>query len=170
MRLGGIFVAVCMMLIAGSGGAIAHFAFGVALPESAALAVSLLAALALYNAIARRLHARARRREIADLADLVHQVAEIGRRLAALEVRVEVQLHRPTSPPRRPTPRHRRRLQASSSVGTLMPAACRYCLRTRPNLKSSPRRQPRLGRFHHWQVGCRGCTARSEQNPPRPRR
>jgi cyclic-di-GMP phosphodiesterase TipF (flagellum assembly factor) len=126
MRLGGIFVAACMMLIAGAVGAVAYFTFGVTLPEAAIVALAMLTTLAIYNAVTRPLRASARAaREIADLgrgiADVAHQVAELGRRLTALEVRVEVQLHRPQpAPAPAPAPAVEPLAFEFEEVGTLM--------------------------------------------------
>jgi cyclic-di-GMP phosphodiesterase TipF (flagellum assembly factor) len=89
-RLGAVFIAVCMVLIAGSVGAVLYLYYGFLRVEAAVIAVATLTGLALFNAVT----ARARDRtdvgdQIADLsrgtADLARQVSEIGRRLAAVE-------------------------------------------------------------------------------------
>jgi cyclic-di-GMP phosphodiesterase, flagellum assembly factor TipF len=89
-RLGAIFIAACMVLIAGSVGAVLYLYYGFVRVEAAVVAVAVLTGLALLNAVT----ARARDRadvgdQIADLArgtaDLARQVAEIGRRLSAVE-------------------------------------------------------------------------------------
>jgi cyclic-di-GMP phosphodiesterase TipF (flagellum assembly factor) len=89
-RLGAVFIAVCMVLIAGSVGAVLYLYYGFMRVEAAVIAVATLTGLALFNAVT----ARARDRsnvgdQIADLsrgtADLARQVSEIGRRLAAVE-------------------------------------------------------------------------------------
>jgi cyclic-di-GMP phosphodiesterase TipF (flagellum assembly factor) len=89
-RLGAIFIAVCMVLIAGSVGVVLYLYYGFLRIEAAVIAVAILTGLALLNAVT----ARARDRadvgdQIADLsrgtADLARQVAEIGRRLSAVE-------------------------------------------------------------------------------------
>jgi len=89
-RLQAVFIAVCMVLIAGSVGAVLYLYYGFLRIEAAVLAVAVLTGLALFNALT----ARARDRtdvgdQIADLsrgtADLARQVADIGRRLAAVE-------------------------------------------------------------------------------------
>jgi cyclic-di-GMP phosphodiesterase TipF (flagellum assembly factor) len=89
-RLYAIFIAVCMVLIAGSVGAVLYLYYGFLRVEAAVIAVAILTGLALFNAVT----ARARDRtdvgdQIADLsrgtADLARQVSEIGRRLAAVE-------------------------------------------------------------------------------------
>src|SRR5712691_12885654 len=94
MRLGAIFVAVCMVIIAGSAGAIVHFYFGVGAAEATGVGIAALTALALYNTVATRIRARAALgRQLADLsggvAELARQVGDFGRRLAALESRIE---------------------------------------------------------------------------------
>jgi cyclic-di-GMP phosphodiesterase, flagellum assembly factor TipF len=92
-RLGAIFIAVCMVLIAGSVGAVLYLYYGFLRVEAAVIAVAVLTGLALLNAVT----ARARDRadvgdQIADLsrgtADLARQVGEIGRRLAAVETEI----------------------------------------------------------------------------------
>jgi cyclic-di-GMP phosphodiesterase, flagellum assembly factor TipF len=89
-RLGAVFIAVCMVLIAGSVGAVLYLYYGFLRIEAAVIAVAVLTGLALFNALT----ARARDRgevgdQIADLsrgtADLARQVADIGRRLSAVE-------------------------------------------------------------------------------------
>jgi len=99
MRLGVIFVAVCMVIIAGSAGAIVYFYLGVSASEAATIAVATLTALALYNTVSTRIGTRTVvGRQLADLsrgvADLARQVAELGRRLAAMEGKVETALDR----------------------------------------------------------------------------
>ena len=92
LRLGAIFIAVCMVLIAASFGAVLYLIFGLSGAESAIAALVTLAGLALYNAVTTRLRDRSDfGGQIADLsrgtADLARQVAEMGRRMAALEGR-----------------------------------------------------------------------------------
>ncbi len=95
MRLGAIFfVALCMVIIAGSAGATVYLYFGASASESAAVAVGILTALALYNGLSNRVRMdTAVGHQLADLsrsgADLAHQVAEIARRLAAVEGKIE---------------------------------------------------------------------------------
>jgi cyclic-di-GMP phosphodiesterase, flagellum assembly factor TipF len=94
MRLGAVFVALCMMIIAGSAGAIGYLYFDRSASEAAVLAIGTLAALALYNAVANRIGLRSMvGHQLADLSrgtgDLALQVAEMGRRLAAMETSVE---------------------------------------------------------------------------------
>jgi cyclic-di-GMP phosphodiesterase TipF (flagellum assembly factor) len=92
MRLGAIFVAVCMALIAASAGAVAFLWLGLNPTQSATLGGVVLAALVIYNLISHRLNIRsAVGVQLADLsrgnADMARQIAEIGRRLAAVEGR-----------------------------------------------------------------------------------
>jgi len=94
MRLGAIFVAVCMVIIAGSAGAIAYLYLGVSASEAATVGIASLTALALYNTVTTRLGLRtAVGRQLVDLArgvaDLAGQVGELGRRLAAMEGKIE---------------------------------------------------------------------------------
>lgn len=90
LRLGAVFVVLCMVLIAGSVGALLFLAAGLGGAESAALALSVLIVLVLYNAISTRMRDRTDLgAQIADLsrgsADIARQVAELGRRVAALD-------------------------------------------------------------------------------------
>lgn len=90
VRLGAIFVAICMVLISGSFGAVLYLWFGLTGAESSLVGLASLTALALYNTVSTRLHDRGDfGAHIADLsrgtADLARQVAELGRRLAAVE-------------------------------------------------------------------------------------
>jgi cyclic-di-GMP phosphodiesterase TipF (flagellum assembly factor) len=93
LRLGVIFIAVCMVLIAVSLGAGLFLAFRIDLRTCAVVALAALVAMALYNTIGNRLRDRTELGDqIADLsrgtADLARQVAEVSRRLGALEGRV----------------------------------------------------------------------------------
>jgi cyclic-di-GMP phosphodiesterase, flagellum assembly factor TipF len=92
-RLYAVFIAVCMVLIAGSIGAVLYLYYGFLRIEAAVIAVAVLTGLALFNALT----ARARDRadvgdQIADLsrgtADLARQVADIGRRVSAVETEI----------------------------------------------------------------------------------
>jgi cyclic-di-GMP phosphodiesterase, flagellum assembly factor TipF len=94
MRLGALFVAICMALIAASAGTVVYFSFGFPAPAATMIAIVALCALALYNAVANRVSVRSQvGSQIADLsrtgAELTRQVAETGRRLGALEHRLE---------------------------------------------------------------------------------
>jgi cyclic-di-GMP phosphodiesterase TipF (flagellum assembly factor) len=93
-RISAIFIAVCMVLIAGSIGAVLYLGFKVDELTSAIVALAALTAMALYNAISGRLRDRGEvGDQIADLsrgtADLARQVGEMSRRLIAVESRVE---------------------------------------------------------------------------------
>jgi cyclic-di-GMP phosphodiesterase TipF (flagellum assembly factor) len=99
MRLGAIFVALCMVLIAGSAGVVLHLAFGFDISAAMTVAIAVLTALALYNMVSTRLGARtAVGSQLTELgrgtADVARQVAEMGRRLAVLESKVENSLHK----------------------------------------------------------------------------
>lgn len=89
-RLTAIFIAICVILIAVSFGAIGYLVFRLSGVESAIVALAVMTALALYNTVSSRLRDRNRVGEqISDLSrgtgDLARQVAEIGRRLSAVE-------------------------------------------------------------------------------------
>ena len=93
MRLSAFFVAVCMVLIAGSFGAALFFVFGLSAAESSMIAVTGITALALYNAVSGGQRDRTEvGTQIADLSrgtsDIARQVAELGRRLATAEIKV----------------------------------------------------------------------------------
>ena len=90
LRLGAIFIVICMVLIAASLGAVLYLLVGLSGTESTIVALAALTALAIYNAVTARLRDRSDLgAQIADLsrgtADLARQVAELGRRTAALE-------------------------------------------------------------------------------------
>jgi cyclic-di-GMP phosphodiesterase TipF (flagellum assembly factor) len=93
-RISAIFIAVCMVLIAGSVGAVLFLGLGLDGRTAAIVALAALVAMALYNTISNRLRDRTDLGDqIADLsrgtADLARQVAELGRRLNGVEARVE---------------------------------------------------------------------------------
>jgi cyclic-di-GMP phosphodiesterase TipF (flagellum assembly factor) len=99
VRISAIFIAVCMMLIAGSLGFVLYLRFGFTGAESALVALAALTALAVYNTIAARKRDRAEvSDQVASLArgasDTARQVAEFGRRLGAAEAKVETVLDR----------------------------------------------------------------------------
>jgi cyclic-di-GMP phosphodiesterase TipF (flagellum assembly factor) len=94
VRISAIFIAVCMVLIAGSIGFVVYLPFGFTGAESALVALGTLTALAVYNAIAARKRDRQEAsNQLANLArgsgDLARQLAEFGRRLSAMEVKVD---------------------------------------------------------------------------------
>src|SRR6201985_961921 len=93
IRISTIVVAICMVLVAASLGLILYSIAGISGPESAIVALAALTFLILYNAVSMRRRARSDvGSQIAALsrgtADLARQVAEFGRRLAAVEGRV----------------------------------------------------------------------------------
>ena len=99
LRIGAIFVVVCMVLIAGSVGAVVYLGLGWSLTGSGVVALAALVALVLYSTIDNRL--RDRRElgdQIADLsrgtADLARQVAELSRRFNTVESRVDTSINR----------------------------------------------------------------------------
>src|SRR5262249_39281405 len=91
MRLGAAFIAVCMVLIAASLGAILYLSAGFSGTEASVVAIAILTVLAIYNtATTRRRDQDIVSRQIADLSrgtsDLARQVGDIGRRIEAAEV------------------------------------------------------------------------------------
>jgi cyclic-di-GMP phosphodiesterase, flagellum assembly factor TipF len=90
LRLGAIFVVLCMVVIAASVGAALYLLAGLRAADSMLVAIAILTGLALYNTISSRLRDRTDfGGQIADLsrgtADLARQVAELSRRTATLE-------------------------------------------------------------------------------------
>jgi cyclic-di-GMP phosphodiesterase, flagellum assembly factor TipF len=99
VRISAIFISTCMMLIAGSIGFAVYLRFGFTGAESALVALGVLTALAVYNAIAARKRDRLETsNQLANLArgsdDLARQLAEFGRRLSTVEVKVETTVDR----------------------------------------------------------------------------
>lgn len=97
MRLGALFIGICMAIIAASAGAVVYLYLNVTLLAAATVAVATFVALALYHTISSRVGLRsAIGRQLADLsrggANVARQVAEMGRRLAALEDKIETAL------------------------------------------------------------------------------
>ncbi len=97
VRIGAIFIAVCMVLIAGSLGAVLYLRFGLTSAQSGVAALAALAMLALYNTVVVRERDRAEVSDrIAHLArssdDLGRQLADFGGRLGAMEKSVETAL------------------------------------------------------------------------------
>src|SRR5262249_12204155 len=93
-RLSAVFVAICMVLIAGSIGAVLFLRFGLDGTESTIVGLIALIGLAVFNAVARRAPAgHDHSGQVADLArgiaDLARQVSELGRRVAAIESRAQ---------------------------------------------------------------------------------
>jgi len=99
VRISAIFIAVCMVLIAGSIGLVIYLRFGFTAAEAALVGLALLTALAVYDAVAARLRDRAEAgNQISTLSrnsgDLARQLAEFGRRLNAMDQKVEQVLER----------------------------------------------------------------------------
>ncbi len=99
LRISAIFIAACMVLIAGSLGIVVYLRFGFTGAELALVALGALTALAVYNAIAARKHDRLEAsNQLANLArgsdDLARQLAEFGRRLGAMEGKVDTVIDR----------------------------------------------------------------------------
>ncbi|HEY1541390.1 MAG TPA: EAL domain-containing protein [Xanthobacteraceae bacterium] len=88
-RLSALFVAICMVLIACSIGAVLYLRFGLSGTESSIVTLTALTGLALYNAATTHLHDGEASAQIGDLArgiaDLARQVSELNRRVAAIE-------------------------------------------------------------------------------------
>ena len=102
VRVSAIFIAVCMVLIAGSLGALLYLRFGFTGIEAAVAALGVLTALAVYNAVSARARDRAEiTDQVGNLArgtgDLARQLAEFGRRLSAMETKVETVLDKALS-------------------------------------------------------------------------
>jgi len=99
LRIGAIFIAACMVLIAASVGAVLFLGFKLDPRTSAIVALAVLIGLAFYNTITTRLQDRRfLGDQIADLsrgtADLSRQMAEMSRRVAAVETRLEATVSR----------------------------------------------------------------------------
>ena len=94
VRLGAIFIGICMVLIAGSLGAVLYLGFRMDARTAGLIALAALVGMALYNSISNRLaDRRTLGDQIADLSrgtgDLARQVAEMERRLNTMETRVD---------------------------------------------------------------------------------
>jgi cyclic-di-GMP phosphodiesterase TipF (flagellum assembly factor) len=99
VRISAIFIAVCMVLIAGSIGFVVYLRFGFTGAESALVALGVLTALAVYNAISARKRDRLEAsNQLSNLArgsgDLARQLAELGRRLSTVEGKVDTVIDR----------------------------------------------------------------------------
>ncbi|MET0904805.1 MAG: EAL domain-containing protein [Bradyrhizobiaceae bacterium] len=93
IRISTIFVGVCMVLIAASLGAVLHLVAKVSGQQAAIASLAALTIMILYNAVSLRIKDRAEASgQISDLSrgttDLARQVGEFGRRLAALEAKL----------------------------------------------------------------------------------
>jgi cyclic-di-GMP phosphodiesterase TipF (flagellum assembly factor) len=99
VRISAFLIAVCMVLIAGLLGASVYARFGFTGAESALAGLGVLTALAVYYAVAARRHDRLETsNQLAKLArgagDLASQLADFGRRLNAIEAKVESAVER----------------------------------------------------------------------------
>jgi cyclic-di-GMP phosphodiesterase TipF (flagellum assembly factor) len=99
VRISAIFIAACMVLIAGSIGFVVYLRFGFTGAESALVGLGSLTALAVYNTIAARKRDRLESsNQLANLArgsgDLARQLAELGRRLSTVEGKVDTVIDR----------------------------------------------------------------------------
>src|SRR5260221_12818328 len=92
-RISAIFIAVCVVLIAASVGAVLYLGFNVGASTSAIVALAALTGMALFHTVSNRLRDRADLGDqIADLsrgtADLARQVAEIARRVNTAGIKI----------------------------------------------------------------------------------
>src|ERR1700723_3172669 len=99
VRISALFIAACMVLIAGSLGFVVYLRFGFTGAESALVALGTLTALAVYNAVAAPKRARLEAsHQLANLArgsgDLARQLAEFGRRLSTIEAKTDTVIDR----------------------------------------------------------------------------
>jgi cyclic-di-GMP phosphodiesterase TipF (flagellum assembly factor) len=99
VRISAIFIAVCMVLIAGSIGLVVYLRFGFSGAEAALVGLGVLTALAVYDAVSARLRDRAEAsNQLVMLSrssgDLARQLAEFGRRLNEMDQKVEHVLER----------------------------------------------------------------------------
>src|ERR1700751_2001553 len=93
VRIGAIFIVLCMALIAGSLAFVLYFRFGVGAAESSLVGLGALTALALYSGVSGRKQDRTEMSDqVASLArgadDLARQLGEFGRRLNIMETKV----------------------------------------------------------------------------------
>jgi len=103
MRLGTIFIIICMALIAASIGAALHFVAGIQASEAAYISLAVLFALMTCEVVASRNRDRT---EIADRfeelsrasSDIAREVGALGRRVAALEAAASADLKSITAP------------------------------------------------------------------------
>jgi len=99
VRISAIFIAVCMVLIAGSIGLVVYLRFGFSGAEAALVGLGVLTALAVYDAVSARLRDRAEAsNQLVMLSrssgDLARQLAEFGRRVNEMDQKVEHVLER----------------------------------------------------------------------------
>jgi cyclic-di-GMP phosphodiesterase TipF (flagellum assembly factor) len=98
-RLGAIFIALCMLLIAGSLAAVLYLAARLDGVSAGLAGLAALTVMVMYNTLSNRLRDRLELGDqIADLSrgtgDLARQVAELGRRLNAIETSVSATVNR----------------------------------------------------------------------------
>src|SRR5690349_17708071 len=98
-RLGAIFIALCMVLIAGSLAAVLYLAARLDGVSAGLAGLAALTVMIMYNTLSNRLRDRSELGDqIADLsrgtADLARQVGELGRRLNAIETSVSATVNR----------------------------------------------------------------------------
>ena len=99
VRISAIFIAVCMVLIAGSIGLVVYLRFGFSGAEAALVGLGVLTALAVYDAVSARLRDRSEAsNQLVMLSrssgDLARQLAEFGRRVNEMDQKVEHVLER----------------------------------------------------------------------------
>jgi cyclic-di-GMP phosphodiesterase TipF (flagellum assembly factor) len=99
MRLGAIFIVVCMVVIAACAGATVYLGFGFTGTEAIIIALSVLTALGLYNTFSTRMGVRSMvGSQLSELSrsnfELARQMNDLSRRLSAVEGRVEGVQHR----------------------------------------------------------------------------
>jgi cyclic-di-GMP phosphodiesterase TipF (flagellum assembly factor) len=99
MRLGAIFIVVCMVVIAASAGATVYLGFGFTGTEAIIVALSVLTALGLYSTFSTRMGVRSMvGSQLSDLSrsnfELARQMSDLSKRLSAVEGRVEGVQHR----------------------------------------------------------------------------
>ena len=99
VRISAFLIAACMVLIAALLGAVVYARFGFPGAESALAGLGVLTAFAVYYAVAARRHDRLESsNQLAKLArgagDLATQLGEFGRRLNAIEAKVESAVER----------------------------------------------------------------------------
>ena len=103
-RLGAIFIATCMVLIAGAAGAVLYLAVGLAAAESILAGLLVLCTLAIYNIVTRRWR---------DHVNIGAQIANLSRGTSDLAIRVGE-----LGPPRRPAGIPRRELRLDRELDT----------------------------------------------------
>src|SRR5947209_19891206 len=89
-RVSAIFIAFCMVLIAGSIGAVSYLSLGFTAMEASVVTIAVLTALVMVNSVTSRQRDRFDvGSQIADLsrgtADIARHVSELDRRMVALE-------------------------------------------------------------------------------------